>query len=245
MLIVSLLYWAFVIVALPTLFVPGFLVWLFALPFDRRRVAFRLYSCWWGAFMIWANPLWRVDVTGRDRIPWRQSAVIVSNHLSLIDILVLCLLYRPYKWVSKVENFKLPIIGWIMRMNRDVPLVRGNRESVAAMFEMCRRYLENRSSVVIFPEGTRSETGQLQPFKDGAFQLAKETGRPIIPVVITGTYDTLPKRSLVLRNRMDATVRVLEPIDAAGYDSVEELRDATFAVMYAALNPERPLSEAV
>lgn len=245
MLLLSLLYWAFLVVALPTLFVPAALVWVLTVPFDRRRVLFHLYTSWWASFLLWVNPLWTVEVTGRELIPWRSSAVIVSNHLSLIDILVLFLLYRPFKWVSKVENFKLPVIGWVMRMNRYVPLVRGNRDSVVAMMQMCRDYLEDGTSVLIFPEGTRSETRELMPFKDGAFRLAMETGRPIIPVLVTGTADTLPKRSLILRNRMDAKVRVLEPLGPGEHGSADALRDATYEVMRAGLSLPPPLSKAV
>ena len=245
MLIVSLLYWAFLILACPILFIPALLIWIVTVLFDRRRVILHLYSSLWAAILLWANPIWRVRVSGRKKIPWRSSAVLVSNHLSLIDIMVLFLLWRPFKWVSKSENFSLPFIGWNMRLNAYVPLVRGDRASVQAMMEMCRKYLGNRTSVLIFPEGTRSATGELTPFKDGAFTLAKETGRPVIPIVITGTHDTLPKHSLILRNRMDAQVRILDPLDPGDFASAEELRDATHRRMEAALGGPGALSEAV
>jgi 1-acyl-sn-glycerol-3-phosphate acyltransferase len=94
------------------------------------------------------------------------------------------------------------------------------------MMARCRELLAEGSPVLFFPEGTRSANGELQPFKDGAFQLAIETGVPVIPVAVSGTHVTLPKHGIVLRNRMDALVEVLEPIDPAGFETAAALRDA-------------------
>jgi 1-acyl-sn-glycerol-3-phosphate acyltransferase len=242
----SIVYWLFFLVTLPVLFVPALLIWVFTAWFDRRRVILHLYTSFWACIYIWANPIWSVTVTGRKRIPWRHSVVIAANHQSLIDIPVLFALWRPFKWVSKIENFKIPFIGWNLSLNDHVPLVRGDRDSVVGMMETCRRYLNARTSILIFPEGTRSKTGALGEFKDGAFRLSMDTGRPVVPVAISGTAQTLPKHGLILRDRMDAVVQVLEPIDPAAFDSVESLRDATHAAIAAAVTPSRRhLDEAV
>jgi 1-acyl-sn-glycerol-3-phosphate acyltransferase len=116
-----------------------------------------------------------------------------------------------------------------MRLNGYVYLVRGDRNSVIAMMNECRDLLAHRMPVLIFPEGTRSETRGLQGFKDGAFSLAKETGAPIIPVAIHGTGEALPKHGFMLRRRMQARVEVLDALDPAAFRSVAELRDATHA----------------
>ena len=246
MYLVSIVYWIFFLVTLPILFVPAVVIWMFTAGFGKRRTLLHFYTCFWAVFLLWMNPIWSVKVLGRERIPWRSSVVIVSNHQSLIDILVLFALWRPFKWVSKVENFKLPFIGWNMRLNDYVPLVRGDRDSVIKMMESCRRHLNSRTSVLIFPEGTRSKTSELREFKDGAFRLAFDTGRPVVPVALSGTSKSLPKHGLILRDRMDALVQVLEPIDPAGFDSVESLRDATREAIAEALTPERlRLAEAV
>jgi 1-acyl-sn-glycerol-3-phosphate acyltransferase len=184
------------------------------------------------------NPLWRARIEGRERLPWRGPAVLVANHLSMLDILVLYGLFRPFKWVSKAELFRVPVVGWNMWLNDYVPLRRGDRESVRKMMEHCRRHLEAGSPVLLFPEGTRSETGALQPFKDGAFRLAVAAGVPVIPLAVTGTGDALPKRGLVLRRRMDARVQVLEPLDARAFASSDALRDAARAAIAAALPEE-------
>ncbi|MET0416186.1 MAG: lysophospholipid acyltransferase family protein, partial [Actinoplanes sp.] len=137
----SVLYWAFIGLTCPVFFLGALLIWLVTLPFDRRRVALHLYSSAWAAFYVYVNPLWRLRIHGRDRLPWHGSAVLVANHASLIDILVLFGLFRPYKWVSKQEIFKVPVIGWNMRLNDYVPLVRGSGDSVRRMMAHCDRLL--------------------------------------------------------------------------------------------------------
>jgi 1-acyl-sn-glycerol-3-phosphate acyltransferase len=230
----SITYWAFIALCCLPFFAIALVVFAVTLPFDRRRVVLHLFSCFWAAFYIYANPIWRHRVEGREKLPWRGAAVIVANHASLIDILVLFALYRPFKWVSKAQNFKLPFIGWNMTLNDYVPLVRGNKESIVKMMAECRKHLARGTPVLIFPEGTRTKDGQLQVFKDGAFLLAKEMGCPILPVAVHGTRDSLPKHGAVLRNRMNALVEVLDPIEPAEMN-VEELREAARAAIATAL----------
>ena len=140
--------------------------------------------------------------------------MLVANHASLIDILVLFDLFRPYKWVSKASNFRLPFVGWNMRLNDYVPLRRGDRESVLEMLAHCGRHLESGSPILMFPEGTRSADGALKAFKDGAFELAVAHGVPVIPIAVHGTAAALPKHGLVLEQHVDARIEVLEPIAA-------------------------------
>jgi 1-acyl-sn-glycerol-3-phosphate acyltransferase len=183
------------------------------------------YSCAWAVFFIVINPLWKVRVSGREHLRWRGPAVLAANHASLIDILVLFQLFRPFKWVSKAENFKLPFIGWNMRLNGYVPLVRGDKASIIDMLERCSRLLRKGSPVLFFPEGTRSADGALRPFKDGAFKLATDHAVPLIPIAVHGTGRALPKHGMVLQEHVDAWVEILEPMDPADYASVDALRD--------------------
>jgi 1-acyl-sn-glycerol-3-phosphate acyltransferase len=231
----SILYWAFIVLTMPLFFPLALVVFAVTWPFDRRRVALHLFSCAWASFYVHMNPLWRNEVRGRDRLPWRAPAVIVANHLSMIDILVLYGLYRPFKWVSKESLFRVPFLGWNMVLNGYVPLRRGAAESIRRMYARCAELLAQGSPILLFPEGTRSASGALQPFKDGAFRLAVEAGVPVIPVAIQGTWDTLPKHGLVLRNRMDAIVEVLEPLHPERYPTHVELRDAARAAIESAL----------
>jgi 1-acyl-sn-glycerol-3-phosphate acyltransferase len=213
----SILFWTFFVVSSAVLFVGALLLFVLTFPFDRNRVALHLYSCFWAQLYFLVNPLWRLQVEGREKLPWRGAAVLVSNHESLGDVLVLFGLYRPFKWVSKASVFNLPFLGWNMRLNGYVPIVRGRKESVLEMMADCRRWLSRGMPVLLFPEGTRSPDGVVRAFKDGAFKLAVEEGVPVIPIVLTGTADTLPKHGVVLRTFADCRVRVLDPVDPAPF----------------------------
>ena len=215
--ILSLLYWLFFVASSGVLFVVGLAIFLVTTPFDRNGRVQHLYSCAWAQLYFWVNPTWRLQVQGRERLPWRGAAVLVSNHQSLADVLVLFGLYRPFKWVSKASVFRVPFIGWNMRLNRYVGLVRGDKQSIGRMMDACMRWLDRGVPVLLFPEGTRSPDGNLLPFKDGAFRLAIQKGCPVIPIVLTGTADMLPKHGFVIRRSAACRVHVLAPVDPARF----------------------------
>jgi 1-acyl-sn-glycerol-3-phosphate acyltransferase len=239
--LLSAAYWVFIAGVSVPFYVGALVLWALTLPLDRRRVVLHLYSCLWAAVYLYCNPIWHLRVEGRSKLPWKGAAVLVANHASLIDILVLFALFRPFKWVSKAENFKIPFIGWNMTLNDYVPLVRGNKESVAKMMADCKRHLARGCPVLLFPEGTRTRDGNLLPFKDGAFRLAAEVGCPIIPIAVHATGDCLPKHGWALRTVMRARVEVLDPIPtgAPGTSNPEQLRDQTRAVIDAAVRKRR------
>ncbi len=188
------------------------LIWLVTRPFDRRLRLLQLHSCLWGSFYMWTNPFWTVEVDGRENLDSNTASVFVSNHQSALDILVAYRLFTHFKWVSKAEVFRVPVVGWNMYLNRYVKLHRGNSESVKEMLDACRQHLKEGSSVYFFPEGTRSTTGEMRRFKTGAFLLAKEMQVPITPVAVSGTVNALPKRSLTLQGYHRMRIRVLPPI---------------------------------
>jgi 1-acyl-sn-glycerol-3-phosphate acyltransferase len=220
------LWWSTFASVCVVMFTGATLCFVVTLPFDRRGVVQHLYSCLWGQIMFYLNPFWRLEIEGRDKLPWRGPAVLVSNHESLGDILVLFGLYRPFKWVSKAAVFRSPFLGWNMHYNGYVPLVRGDKHSIIEMHERCMRWLEAGVPIMMFPEGTRSPDGEVRAFKDGAFRLAVEAGCPLIPMVLIGTSDTLPKHGLMVKLHANCRVRVLDPIDPAGFEGdAAALRD--------------------
>ena len=221
----SLFFWAAIVVSSAALYPVALLIALLTAPFDRRRRLLHLFTCLWASLYSWLNPAWRVYVLGRENVRPDVAYVMVANHLSFLDILVLFRLFRHFKWVSKVEMFKIPAIGWNMWLNRYVPLRRGDKQSVLTMLETCRERLAEGSSLMIFPEGTRSRDGKLQPFKTGAFQLALEARVPILPIVVSGTSTALPKHGFVLRGRHRIGIRVLPEIPYESFASltVDEL----------------------
>lgn len=172
------------------------------------------------------NPLWRFRCTGTMPADPRRPYVVVSNHESFVDILLISHLPWEMKWLSKIEMFKIPVVGWMMRLAGDVPLRRGESSSAVAAMAACKDRLDQRVSVMIFPEGTRSPSGELQAFKDGAFRLAVETGTTILPLAVHGTRTALRKHDWRL-GRSRAEVRVLEPVEVTGLgpDDVGALRE--------------------
>jgi len=188
------------------------LCWALTLPFDRRKVILHRLTCFWASLYTWLNPAWPVKVVGREKIDRNETYVMVANHQSLLDIFVLFRLFRHFKWVSKVENFRIPFIGWNMYLNGYIQLKRGDRSSVTVMLRTCRENLAAGNSIMMFPEGTRSLTGKLRGFKPGAFDLAKDAKRPLLPIVVHGTASALPKRGVILQGRHRILIEVLDPI---------------------------------
>ncbi len=210
--IFSVLYWSFWAVSSALLFFVALAIFLVTYPFDRNRKVLHLFSCFWAQLYFYVNPFWRCTVYHRDRLPWRGPAVLVANHESLCDILVLFGLYRPFKWVSKASVFRAPFLGWNMKLNGYVGIVRGDVNSRERMMSECKAWLSRGVPVLLFPEGTRSTDGEVQAFKDGAFRLALEAKVPVIPIAITGTANTLPKHGFVLNNKSDCRVEVLAAV---------------------------------
>jgi 1-acyl-sn-glycerol-3-phosphate acyltransferase len=217
--LLSTLFWLFLLSTSAVLFLGAVGVWAATVLFDRRLAVLHRYTSIWASLYTWLNPAWPVTVTGREKIDPNTAYVMVANHLSLLDILVLFRLFTHFKWVSKAENFKLPFIGWNMALNGYVKLSRGQKASVMQMMRACREHLSAGSSLMIFPEGTRSPSGNIRRFKSGAFELAQAAGCPILPIVLHGTADALPKSGVVLQGRHHITVRCLDPIP------FEEFRD--------------------
>jgi 1-acyl-sn-glycerol-3-phosphate acyltransferase len=225
---IGILFLVFVAVTCMIMFMAALLVWLLTVLFDKRLIALHYLSSFWASLYLWVMPAWSVSIEGREHIG-KKTYVVVSNHQSLLDILVAFRIFFPFKWVSKAEIFKLPFIGWNMKLNRYIKLIRGDQDSIRRMMRDCNAALAAGSSVFIFPEGTRSETGILRPFKPGAFLLAQQNKIPILPIAISGTRDALPKHSLKFHGRHRITARVLEEIP---YEDFAELNlDETAAMV--------------
>jgi 1-acyl-sn-glycerol-3-phosphate acyltransferase len=190
------------------------LVFAATVPFDPGRYVVGRWFRRAAVVAVALNPLWRFRTSGVHITDPRRPYVAVSNHESLADIFLISHLPWEMKWLSKEGNFRIPVMGWMMRMAGDISIVRTERGSRREALEQCRERLQRRVSVMIFPEGTRSSTGELLPFKDGAFRLAIETGAPILPLVVAGTRDCIRKGSLVF-GRAVAEVRALDPIPTA------------------------------
>ena len=183
-----------------------------------QRVTGRLFRGI-GKVLIAVNPLWNFRCENRATTPFAEPGLVVSNHESEADIFLSTLLPWDLKYLSKASVYEMPVMGWGMKLVDDIGVVRGDRRSgVKALIEVRRRILKNKVSVIVFPEGTRSRTGELLPFKDGAFRLAVDMQVPIQPVAIAGTRAALPPGSLVM-GKARAVIRILEPVPTTGLTS--------------------------
>ena len=175
--------------------------------------------------LISMNPFWKVRVQGE--VPPRHAHpfVVVSNHESLADIVLIGWLPWDMKWLSKSSIFRVPFLGQMMRMAGDVSVTRNDAGSRAESYARLKRWLERGASVMIFPEGTRSPTTEMLPFHNGAFRLAIETGVPVLPLAVHGTREAIRKGSMRFGNA-DVVVRILDPVPTVGLDreQLESLR---------------------
>lgn len=200
-----------IVLGVPILALAVLVTW----PFDRERYWVGRLFRQAAVISVTVNPLWRFRWAGTPPADPRNPYVVVSNHESFADILLLSHLPWEMKWLSKAEILQIPFLGWCMRLAGDIPVWRGKMESAKGAMARAAETLKGKVSVMIFPEGTRSPTETMLPFKDGAFRLAIETGVPVLPLVVTGTRDALAKHDWRM-NPARATVTVLPPIETTG-----------------------------
>ena len=231
--VLSILMLVTVAVSSMVFFCLSLVLWVFTAPFDRNRKVLHRFTSYCLAFWAYIMPTWRIKVEGREKIRKDRVYVIVANHQSQLDIVMTALLFTHFKWISKAEILKVPFVGWQMALNKYIVLRRGYVNSIARMMEDCERALESGSSILLFPEGTRSDDGEIKPFKPGAFILAEKQKVPVLPVVIYGTLNALPKNSLMSLGVHQIRVKVLDEIPYEEYSkhSHEENQEQTRVLM--------------
>lgn len=171
---------------------------------------------------LWANSiLWvtraRITVTGIEKLDLNRSYIYMPNHQSNADIpLLLGQLPVQFRWLAKAELFKIPIFGQAMRGVGYISIDRSNRKAAFESLARAAATIRGGTSVLIFPEGTRSPDGELLPFKKGGFVLAVDAGVPIVPIVIRGTRDMAPKGRFVI-HRVPVSMEILDPVETAGH----------------------------
>jgi 1-acyl-sn-glycerol-3-phosphate acyltransferase len=180
------------------------------------------------------NPMWKFTVSGDIPTDPRRPYMVVANHESFVDILLIAHLPFEMKWLAKSDFFSYPVVGWLMRMAGDIRLIRSDRGSREKVLDQMADRLAKKVPVMVFPEGTRSASGELGAFRDGAFKVALDAGVPILPLAVIGTRDALVKHDWRF-GTSHAEVRVLAPIPHDPTMDVATLRDHTRSVIAAAL----------
>jgi 1-acyl-sn-glycerol-3-phosphate acyltransferase len=228
--------WTFLVVAtLTVLFGIPAIVATLARP--RSNATMRLARGW--SRSILAALGIRVVYDGLDRTRTAGPCVYVANHQSWIDIWVLMrVIPASTRLVAKEELRRVPVIGQVLSVSGFVMIDRSNRARSIQSLRQAAEKIRGGRSVLLFPEGTRSRDGRLQPFKKGGFHLALQAGVPVVPVAIHGSFALLPPGSLRSRR---GTVRVefLDPVSPAAFraDDPSALRDAVRVVMARRIEP--------
>lgn len=207
------------IVIVPVTFVLGVLGIVFSI--FSKRLAHYVEKLYFNVILFLSFT--KVDVVGLENISKGKDYVVISNHQSAFDIVVLSArLPLQIRWVSKESVFKIPIIGQFMKAMGYISIPRENlKKSVESV-----KFLKNLDgSPTIFPEGTRSEDGKLQKFKKGFLVIAQNTGLDLLPVVIKGSIKVMKKGSILVNPFVKVEVTVLPPIENSKVISNDNILD--------------------
>lgn len=174
---------------------------------------------WWSRTICTLSGV-KVDVEGHLALDPSHSYVFMANHLSTIDIWALYVaLPLPVRMIAKKQLATIPLFGWAMWAGRFIFIDRHNAISARRSIDRAKERIRAGASVLLFPEGTRSRDGQLQPFKKGGFHLAIDAGAPIVPVALHGTRELMPRKSLRVKpGRVRVTIGAPIPTEGLGVD---------------------------
>jgi 1-acyl-sn-glycerol-3-phosphate acyltransferase len=189
-------------------------------PFDRTGRVVHRYTRVWGRIALLANRV-RVKMEGLEQVEGKGPYIFMANHQGYYDVFVLMgHLPFQFKWLAKKEIFSIPLLGWAMSAGGYISVDReGTRETVKAMNDAAEKIREGMS-VMIFPEGSRTPDGSIQPFKKGGFTLAVKSKVPIVPIAITGSREIMAKDSMTI-SPGEIRVRIGRPIDTRDYSLKE------------------------
>lgn len=214
------IYWA---VCICIFFLIVALLYLITFPFDRyNRIPNKvLRGLAWSMMSI--NPGWSFEIKGAYPEKISGPTIVVANHQSFLDLPLLYLLPWSMKWIAKKSLFKIPIFGWIIFMTGQIAIDRKSMRSAQKIDKLVEP-IQQDIPAMIFPEGTRTETGNLKRFKKGAFKLARRYNFNILPIVLEGGYQAMPSGNWRVSPRQHFTISVLEPIAAEQFESDQELK---------------------
>lgn len=215
--LLSVFFWVSCVSLIALLFIVQLILLAVTFPFDKQRKMLHRQCFWWSDAVIGLSPYWKVKVKGLENADPKRTYVIVANHQSLGDIVVLYQTRLQFKWVAKESLFNIPFLGWCLGLCRHISLKRKDRGSIRDVYREAIGYLRSGMSVLFFPEGTRSETEEMNPFQSGAFKLAISEKLPILPIALRGTRNAIPKGDWVMKSKVFCELSVLEPIETSEF----------------------------
>ncbi len=232
--LLAIYFWTLLVIVTAVLALGIFLLHLLGIitrqAMDRPN---HMIASFWGWLLIKAVPVWKLSIDGKEHLLPGRHYVIIANHESMSDIWAVFCLFTQFRWLAKSSLLKVPVIGQAMQYCGYVPVDRGNRQSHAQAMRIASEWLQRGVSMFFFPEGTRTNTGKIGAFKLGAFKLAESAKVEILPLVIKGARDLLPKGSM-LPGPAHVRIRVLPAMQKLSDETVEAFAERARAKIIAA-----------
>ena len=208
----SFLFYIFVLAWSLVIYVMTFIALLLCYPFDKKRFVVHKLSKWLTDAFFGFGLVMKRKVEGLENLDPKGTYVMVLNHNSMVDILSIYNLPLVFKWVSKREVYRIPIVGRLLLAHGDIVINRAStKEAMQLVHTRGKQWLAKGASVAIFPEGTRSKDSEIHNFKAGAFILAKDAEVPILPIVLDGT-DRVVRKGLFMNWSNRITIKILPPV---------------------------------
>ena len=241
-LLATTLIWGSVSFLTFVLFLVMLLLTALTFPFDTVRRRQHSQCFWWSDAVISANRYWNVTVLGLEHINFNRACVIVANHQSLADIVMLFQTRMQFKWIAKDSLFRTPVLGWCLSLAKHVRLKRNELSSIRKSYQEASAWIDRGVSVMFFPEGTRSESGELQDFRNGAFKLAFKTKVAVLPIAIHGTVNAMPKGKWFSSSHGAIRMTVLPLLEPDDFQSrgADGLKKAAWEMIHNALAVDQP-----
>ena len=209
----------FPLIIIVTLFTALFTIICF--PWKNGK-ATRAVQVFWSHSVLWLL-LVPIKVTGRENVNPNQSYVFVANHQSMLDVFaVYGWLPNNFKWMMKKELRKIPFVGTACAVAGHIFVDRSNPRAALQSVELVKKELVDGISTVIFPEGTRTKTGEMGRFKQGAFKIAMDLSLPVVPLSLSGFYDAMPRSRFFVNSRARVNLHIGEPVDLSQFTDINE-----------------------
>ena len=182
----------------------------------------RAVQVFWSRSVLWLL-LVPIKVTGRENVDSQQSYVFVANHQSFLDVFaVYGWLPNNFKWLMKKELRKIPFVGTACAVAGHIFVDRSNPRAAMERLTYIKAQLHDGISTVIFPEGTRTKTGEMGRFKAGAFKIAMDMGLPVVPITLNGFYKSMPSGQFFVNPRSRVSLHIGKPIDISQFTDINE-----------------------
>jgi len=238
--VISIFFWVFGAVMTALMCLAAASLYVYSCLFDKKRKLSHALCFWWSDAIIKMNPFWHLSVKGLENIDPKKTYVVIANHESLADIIIVYKTRLQFKWMAKASLFKVPVLGWNLSLIKHIRVSRNDLGSIKKAYIEAGNWLKKGISVLFFPEGTRSLTGHIGDFKNGAFKLAIKEGKPILPIYLEGSREVIPRGSWVFKSDAYCKLKVLEPIETDGLEPNEyaKLRDRVRERLIAASKEE-------